>query len=112
MPTFGRADVSIAAVVPSHATTVNAAGATTKEEGADVPARAGECAGRGGDPLDPRRLSLDLFEWYSQEMLEVDLADVGRREQLRRHLKVGFSRARIVPAPTGIHPRAMLDGAT
>ena len=41
------------------------------------------------DPLDPRRVSLDLFELYCHEMIMTQ--DVGRRVFLINKMRVSFS---------------------
>ena len=46
------------------------------------------------DPLDPRKVSLDVFELYCRGMLATDLADVGTRCLLVEHLQVGAPRSR------------------
>lgn len=40
------------------------------------------------DPLDPRRLSLDIFEVYCHEMLNT--GEVGRRAFLIKKMRVSF----------------------
>lgn len=59
-------------------------------------------------PLDPRRVSLDVFELYCHAMLATELADVGTRDRLVAHLQVGRSEAAV--ARFGSTPRRASNG--
>ena len=66
-------------------------GTTVDDESAVVVATGGgvgEGVYRSLDPLDPRRVSMDIFELYCQEMLVTDF--VGRRAYLINKMRVSI----------------------